>query len=71
MKSCSLNNFIEEINPWLDQKYIHKALTDGKGNFIIYFLDGTKNTYAINDCNEKQVLHLLHDLKEKGITIEH
>jgi len=71
MKSCSLNKFLDEISPWLDRKYIHKALTDGKGNFIIYFLDGTKNTYTIDDCNEKQILHILHSLEEKGIAVEH
>ena len=71
MKNCSLNNFLEEINPWLNKEFIHRAFTDGKGKFILYFLDGTKNTYAINDCNERQVVKILQDLKALGIATEH
>ena len=53
MKECSLNGFLKEINPWLDKKFIHSAETNGKGHFILHFLDGTKHDYAINDCNEE------------------
>lgn len=71
MKSCSIHDFLEEINPWLNNRYIRKSLTDGKGNFIIYFLDGTKNTYRVDDCNKKQVVNVLRDLKIKGVSTEH
>lgn len=71
MKKCSLNNFLEEINPWLDRKYLRKAVTDGKGTFILYFLDGTKHSYKIDDCNEKQVVTILHNLEAEGIQVEH
>ena len=71
MKNCSLNNFLEEINPWLDRKYVHRAFTDGKGKFVIFFLDGTKNTYSIDDCNAEQVVTVLKDLESRGIHIEH
>lgn len=69
MKACSLNSFLEEINPWLDEKYIRSAETNGTGHFILHFLDGTKHDYAINDCNEEQVQDVLKKLKAQGITV--
>jgi hypothetical protein len=71
MKQCSLNKFLDEINPWLDSQYIHNAETNGKDHFILYFLDGTKHDYRIEDCNEKQVKAIILDLKAKGIAVEH
>ena len=71
MKNCSLNNFMKEINLWMDKEYIKKAVTNGEGKFIVYFLDGTMNTYLINDCNEEQVVRVLRDLKTVGIAVEH
>lgn len=70
MKTCSMNMFLEELNPWLSSEYLHKAVTDGKGHFTIYFLDGTKNSYAVNDCNEMQINDLMETLKKNGIHIE-
>lgn len=69
MKSCSLNDFINEITPWLDKDYIQAAGCDDSGHFVLQFLDGTKNVYIIDDCNQEQVTAVLDDLKGKGITI--
>nr|MBF0221468.1 hypothetical protein [Desulfobulbaceae bacterium] len=69
MKKCSLNTFLEEIAPWLDSKYIHRAETDSKGHFILHFHDGTKHSYQIDDCNEKQKEKIILDLKAQGIKI--
>ena len=71
MESCSINDFLEEINPWLNAQYIKKASTDKAGHFILHFLDGTKNIYAVDDCNERQILNVLKDLKIMGIRTEH
>jgi len=70
MKTCSLNDFMEEIKPWLDTDHIREAHLDDKGHFILYFLDGMKNVYYIDDCNEVQIKGVLKDLKSKGITVK-
>ena len=69
MKECSLNAFLEEINPWLDSKYIRSAETNKKGHFILHFLDGTKHDYLINDCNEEQINKILKGLESRKITV--
>jgi hypothetical protein len=70
MKTCSLNDFMEEIKPWLDTDHIREAQLDDKGHFILHFLDGMKNVYYIDDCNEAQIKGVLKDLKSKGIKVK-
>ena len=70
MKKCTLNDFMEEIKPWLDTDHIREAHLDEKGRFILHFLDGMKNVYHIDDCNEAQIKGVLKDLKNKGITVK-
>lgn len=70
MKSCSLLDFMAEIGPWLDRDHIRRAELDGHGHLVLYFLDGMKNVYHIDDCNAEQVSKVLHDLAKKGITVE-
>ena len=69
MKTCSLNDFMAEINPWLDRDYIKEAHIDAKGHFVLLFQDGMKNVYHIDDCNEAQVKKVLKDLQAKGIPV--
>ena len=69
MKSCSLNDFMQELKPWLDSDHIKEAFIDEKGHFALIFMDGMKNVYDINDCNEQQVTAVLEDLKTKGIPV--
>lgn len=69
MKTCSLNDFMAEIKPWLDKNHIREALLDDKGHFVLHFLDGMKNVYHIDDCNEAQIKNVLNDLKKKGIPV--
>ncbi len=71
MKTCALNEFMAEMKPWLDKEYIRNAYIDAKGNFVLQFLDGTRNVYAINDCSRQQIKKILLDLRQYGInTIE-
>jgi hypothetical protein len=70
MKTCSLNDFMTEIKPWLDQDHIREARVDDKGHFVLQFLDGTKNVYYIDDCNEEQIKGVLKELKSKGIPVK-
>lgn len=70
MKTCSLNSFLEELTPWLAKEYIREAGLDDKGHFVLYFTDGTRNVYQIDDCNASQIKSVLKDLKGKGILIK-
>ena len=70
MKQCSLDDFMGELKPWLDKNHILCAELHGEDQLIIYFLDGMKNVYQINDCNEKQILAVLSDLKKLGIAVK-
>jgi hypothetical protein len=69
VKTCSLNDFMEEIKPWLDKDHIKEAHLDDKGHFVLSFNDGMKNVYHIDDCNEAQIKQILKDLKGKGIAV--
>jgi len=70
MKTCSLNDFMQELKPWLDKDHIRKAEMDEKGHLVVHFLDGMKNVYYIDDCNASQVHGVLKELKSKGIEVE-
>lgn len=70
MKTCSLNDFMAEIKPWLDKDYIMEAHIDDRGHFVLQFLDGMKNVYYIDDCNAEQVKGVLQDLKSRGIPVQ-
>jgi hypothetical protein len=69
MKNCSLNDFIEEVKPWLDRDHIRRAEVDEQGRVILHFLDGMKNVYQVDDCNRVQVDKVLDDLRKKGIEV--
>lgn len=69
MKQCSLHDFMEELKPWLDKSHIRSAELSGGDQLTIYFLDGMKNVYRIDDCNAKQIQEVVSDLKKKGIPV--
>ena len=70
MKTCSLNDFMQELKPWLDKDHIRKAELDEKGHLVVHFLDGMKNVYLIDDCNASQIQGVLKELKSKGIEVQ-
>ena len=67
--SCSLNDFMEEMAPWLDSDYIREARVDERGNVVLLFQDGVTNVYRIDDCSREQVEKVLKELKDRGIGI--
>ena len=69
MKTCSLNDFMAELKPWLDRDHVRRAELDDKGHFVVHFMDGMKNVYHIDDCNEAQVKAVLKDMKARGIAV--
>lgn len=70
MKQCSLHDFIAEMRPWLDSNYINLAMVQSSSQFALYFNDGTRNVYRIDDCNREQINDILSQLKERGIRTE-
>ena len=70
MKTCSLNDFMAELKPWLDKDHIRRAELDDKGHFVVHFMDGMKNVYHIDDCNAAQVKGVLKEMKAKGIAVD-
>jgi hypothetical protein len=70
MKTCSLNDFMQELAPWLSGDYIREVSLDDNGHVVLLFLDGVRNAYYINDCSELQVKLMLEDLKEKGVPVK-
>ena len=70
MRKCSLHDFMEELNPWLDGEHIRSAEIAENGGFIIHFLDGMKNVYQVDDCNSEQVRSVVASLKKKGIPVK-
>lgn len=70
MKTCALQDFMEELKPWLDRDHIHRAELDEEGRFTLYFNDGMKNVYTIDDCNRAQLAGVVKELRQQGIEVE-
>ncbi len=69
MKSCSMNDFMQELAPWLDKDYIREARLDDDGNIVLLFQDGVRDVFRIDDCTKAQIDGIFKDLKDKGITV--
>lgn len=67
MKTCNLDDFMAELNPWLDNDHIRKAYLDDNGHFVLRFRDGMKNIYNIDDCSNGHIKEILKDLAKRGI----
>ena len=70
MKACSLNKFIDDLQPWLSSNFISKAVIETEGRFTLYLVNGTMNIYKIDDCNKHQVEEVCENLIQKGIVVE-
>ena len=70
MKTCSLNEFLEAVKPWLSTEYIRNAHVDENGNLVLDFNDGVKNVYRIDDCAAGQLKDILKDFKKRGIAVK-
>lgn len=69
MKKCSLDDFMQELNPWLDRDHIRSAHLDDNNHLVIHFVDGMKNVYNIDDCNREQVEAVLHKIQKRNIQV--
>ena len=70
MKTCSLFEFMQAMDPWLSKDYIRKVCLDENARLRLIFVDGGSNTYQIDDCTESQLKDILEKLKERGVQIE-
>jgi hypothetical protein len=70
MKTCTLNDFMEGIKPWVSVEYIRDVHIDEKDNFVVRFLDGVKNVYRITNCTREQLLAILSEFKAEGIPVD-
>ena len=69
MKTCSMNDFLKELSPWLDRKYISEARMDGEERIVLVFQDGVREVFDITDCTREQARAVLNDLAGKGVTV--
>jgi hypothetical protein len=69
MKTCTLNEFMLAVKPWISDEYIHKAYLDDDGNLVLCFRDGVKNVYRIDDCTAGQIKKILRDFRKSRIEV--
>ena len=70
MKTCTLSEFMQALDPWLSKDYVRKVCLDAHAQLRLIFSDGGSNAYQIDDCSELQLNDILEKLKKKGIEIE-
>jgi hypothetical protein len=68
MKTCSLDDFMAEMQPWLDTDHLRNAHLNEHGHFVLQFQDGMQKVYDIDDCNLEHVRKILKDLAARGIS---
>ncbi|MBN1832215.1 MAG: hypothetical protein JW896_08900 [Deltaproteobacteria bacterium] len=70
MKTCSLSEFMQAIDPWLSKDYIHKVCLDAHAQLTLIYTDGGGDTYRIDDCTESQLTEILEKIQKMGVEIE-
>jgi hypothetical protein len=70
METCTLNDFIETLDPWLSDSYIQRGYLNEYGDIVLLFTDGVENVYRIDDCNEGQMSDIIEKIRKSGITFE-
>jgi hypothetical protein len=69
MKTCTLDEFVNELTPWLSRDYVREVYLDERGDVVVMFLDGIRNGYHIDDCTQAEVKAALSDLKDRGLAV--
>lgn len=70
MKQCSLDQFTQSLQPWLDNNYIRSISIDQKGHVTFFFMDGVEDTYEVTDCDLAQIRKICKELEKKGIPVK-
>jgi hypothetical protein len=69
MKTCTLVDFMQALEPWLNDDYIRQARLDDKENFTLIFVDGGQNVYHVDDCTAGQLKNVVELLKKNGVPV--
>ncbi len=70
MNTCSMNQFLESLEPWLSDNYIRKGRIDENGDVVLMFNDGVNNVYRITDCTRAQLDGIIEKIRSRGIAFE-
>lgn len=70
MKQCSLDNFTEYLDLWLNENCIRSVAIDAKGRVTLSFMDGVKDVFEIIDGDRAQVKRACRHLAEQGIPVK-
>jgi len=69
MKTCTLVDFMQALEPWLNDDYIQQARFDDKGNFTLAFVDGGQKVYHVDDCTAGQLKNVVELMKKNGVPV--
>lgn len=70
MKQCSLDQFTESLQPWLDNNYIRSVSINPKGHVTFFFMDGVADTYEVTDCDIGRIRDICRSLAKQGIPVK-
>jgi len=69
METCTFINFMQALEPWLNDDYIQQARLDDKGNFTLTLVDGGQKVYHVDDCTAGQLKNVVELLKKNGVPV--
>lgn len=69
MNKCKFIDFMQVIEPWLNDDYIHQARLDAERTLTLMFVDGGYKTYEIDDCSLEELEQTIEHLQKKGIQV--
>ena len=70
MKTCTLSDFMQSLNPWLNEDYVRSVVVDANHRLRLHFVDGGEAVYRIDDCTEDRLEEILDRLKNNGIPVQ-
>ena len=69
MNTCTFTDFMQAIEPWLNDNFIHQASFGADGLFTLRFVDGGCKSYQIDDCTSEQLENTIALLKKNGVQV--
>ena len=69
MNTCTFNEFMQMLKPWLNDDYIRQAHLGAEGTLTFRFVDGGYQTYQIDDCTSEQLGNTIERLEKHGIEV--
>ena len=69
MNTCTFNEFMQMLKPWLNDDYIRQARLGAEGTCTFRFVDGGYRTYQIDDCTSEQLGNTIEWLEKHGIEV--